>query len=64
MKESILKSEIKSACDILRRDDGTSSAIDYMEQQSWLLFLKIFEGIEKQQEEIAKLMLDDDVTNK
>ena len=47
-----LKSDIKKACDILRRDDGTSSANDYMEQISWLLFLKIFEGIEKQQEEI------------
>lgn len=47
-----LKSDIKKACDILRRDDGTSSVNDYMEQISWLLFLKIFEGLEKQQEEI------------
>ena len=50
-----IRSEVKKACDILRRDDGTSSANDYMEQLSWLLFLKIFEGIEKQQEEVANL---------
>jgi len=50
-----VRSEVKKACDILRRDDGTSSANDYMEQLSWLLFLKIFEGIEKQQEEITNL---------
>jgi len=50
-----VKSEVKEACNILRRDDGTSSVNDYMEQLSWLMFLKIFEGIEKQQEEIASL---------
>jgi type I restriction enzyme M protein len=52
-KENIVKSEIKSACDILRTDDGTSGVTDYMEQLSWLLFLKIFEGIEEELEEIA-----------
>lgn len=53
--ESIVKSEIKSACDILRRDDGTSGVTDYMEQLSWLLFLKIFEGIEDDLEELANI---------
>ena len=55
MKESILKSEIKSACDILRRDDGTNATSDYMEQLSWMLFLKIYEKIEEQNEELAIL---------
>lgn len=54
-REAIVKSEIKSACDILRRDDGTSGATDYMEQLSWLLFLKVFEGVEEELEEISAL---------
>ncbi|XRP97640.1 type I restriction-modification system subunit M N-terminal domain-containing protein [Methanocaldococcus sp. 16A] len=54
-RESLIKSEIKSACDILRRDDGTSGAVDYIEQLSWLLFLKVFEGVEEELEEIAIL---------
>lgn len=54
-EEGIVKSEIKSACDILRRDDGTSGVTDYMEQLSWLLFLRIFEGIEEELEEMANL---------
>ncbi|WP_421077935.1 N-6 DNA methylase [Methanothermococcus sp. Ax23] len=52
-RESIVKSEVKSACDILRKDDGTSGAMDYMEQLSWLLFLKVFESVEKELEETA-----------
>lgn len=54
-RDVIVKSEIKSACDILRRDDGTSGATDYMEQLSWLLFLKVFEGVEEELEELAVL---------
>ncbi len=34
------------ACDILRRDDNTQSLLDYVEQISWLLFLKSFEDLE------------------
>jgi len=55
MTERDVKSEVKAACDILRRDDGTSSVNDYMEQLSWMLFLKIFEGIEKVNEDIATM---------
>ena len=54
-KESLIGSEIKSICDIMRRDDGTNATVDYMEQLSWLLFLKIFEDVENQQEELAIL---------
>jgi len=53
MPERDVKSEVKAACDILRRDDGTSSVNDYMEQLSWMLFLKIFEGIEEENKDIA-----------
>lgn len=34
------------ACDILRRDDNTQSLLDYVEQISWLLFLKSHEDQE------------------
>src|SRR5436190_7939826 len=30
----------------MRRDDGTTGVLEYMEQLSWLMFLKIFEDIE------------------
>jgi type I restriction enzyme M protein len=43
MAKGGVKSEVKAACDILRTDDGTSSVNDYMEQLSWMMFLKIFE---------------------
>ena len=54
-RDSLVKSEIKSACDIMRRDDGTNATVDYMEQLSWMLFLKIFEKVEEQNEELAML---------
>jgi len=54
-RESIVKSDIKAACDIMRRDDGTNATVDYMEQLSWLLFLKILEKVEEEAEEMALL---------
>lgn len=41
-----LSNEIWNACDIMRRDDGTTGVLQYMEQLSWMLFLKAFEAIE------------------
>ncbi len=41
-----LDSQFWRACDILRRDDNTQSLLDYVEQISWLLFLKSFEDLE------------------
>jgi len=46
-KTSLSKSDIKRACDILRMDDGVGPA-NYVEQLSWLLFLRLFELIELQ----------------
>lgn len=45
-----LANSIWHACDIMRRDDGTTGVLEYMEQLSWLIFLKIFEDIEKRLE--------------
>jgi len=50
MSRQDLAKAIWRACDIMRRDDGTTGIMEYMEQLSWLLFLKSFEGIEDRQE--------------
>jgi len=52
-KDTLTKSDIKRVCDILRRDDGVG-AKDYIEQFSWLLFLKVFEGVESQLKELEE----------
>ena len=54
IKETLNKSTVKSVCDILRMDDGVS-ATNYVEQFSWLLFLKIHEKIENQLFQIYKI---------
>ena len=40
---------------ILREDAGCSSELDYIEQTSWLLFLKYLDDYEKDKETTAKL---------
>jgi len=52
VNKEFTKIDIKKACDILRMDDGVG-ANNYIEQLSWLLFLKIFEGIEEELEELT-----------
>ncbi len=52
-KPQLTKSDIKKACDVLRMDDGVG-ANNYIEQLSWLLFLKIFENIEEELIELAE----------
>jgi len=49
-----LANDIWRACDIMRRDDGTTGVLEYMEQLSWLIFLKVFEDVEKRLEDEAK----------
>ena len=51
-KKQLSKSDIKKACDILRMDDGVGAS-NYIEQLSWLLFLRIFENIEKELKDLA-----------
>jgi type I restriction enzyme M protein len=52
-KQQLSKADIKRACDILRMDDGVGAG-NYIEQLSWLLFLKVFENIEYELRELAK----------
>lgn len=51
--QQLSKADIKRACDILRRDDGVGAG-NYVEQLSWLLFLRIFENVEDQLKELAE----------
>ena len=50
-----LKSECWRAADIMRRDDGTNGINEYIEQISWMFFLKVFEDLEKRFETSAEL---------
>jgi len=52
-KTQLSKADIKRACDILRMDDGVGAG-NYIEQLSWLLFLKVLENIEFELRELAK----------
>ena len=49
MTRETLNSQFWKACKILRQDDNTNSLLDYVEQISWLLFLKCFEELEEKQ---------------
>jgi type I restriction enzyme M protein len=48
MSRETLNTQFWKACKILRQDDNTNSLLDYVEQISWLLFLKCFEEFEQQ----------------
>lgn len=54
MRREDLANKIWHACDIMRRDDGTTGILEYMEQLSWMIFLKVFEDLEKRFEDEAK----------
>jgi len=45
----------KNVDDVLWKDAGCSSELDYVEQTSWILFLKYIEDLEKEKETSAKL---------
>lgn len=47
MTRETLNTQFWKACKILRQDDNTNSLLDYVEQISWLLFLKCFEELEQ-----------------
>ena len=46
---------LKAVDDILRTDAGCSTPIDYIEQTSWLLFLKYLSDLEKERKDEATL---------
>jgi len=54
MSRGELANNIWRACDIMRRDDGTSGILEYTEQLSWMIFLKVFEDVEKRFEDEAR----------
>ncbi len=45
----------KAIDDTLRHDEGCSTAMDYVEQSSWVLFLKYFDDLENTREQEAEL---------
>jgi type I restriction enzyme M protein len=46
----------KAVDDLLRKDEGCNTELDYTEQSSWLLFLKYLDALEQDREQEAKLM--------
>lgn len=49
------ESSFKAIDNTLHHDDGCSTALDYVEQSSWVLFLKYFDDLEKIREQAAEL---------
>lgn len=47
MSRKELFNKLWHAADIMRRDDGTNGINEYIEQMSWMFFLKVFEDLEK-----------------
>ena len=50
-----LNAKIKSASDRMRSDDNTKNALKYLEQLTWLLFLKVFDTVEIDRALVAKI---------
>jgi len=46
----------KNIDDTLRKDAGCSSELDYVEQTSWMLFLKYLDDLEREKSLVAELM--------
>lgn len=49
------KSAFKAIDNTLRHDEGCSTALDYVEQSSWVLFLKYWDDLEATREMSAML---------
>ena len=52
----VFQQVFKTVDDLLRKDAGCTSELDYTEQSSWLLFLKYLDAIEQDREQEAKLV--------
>lgn len=50
MANDSISNKLWSACNKMRQDPGTTGALQYVEQFSWLLFLKVYEEIENEYE--------------
>lgn len=51
----VFETIFKNIDDILHKDAGCSSELDYVEQTSWVLFLKYLDDLEKTKEIFATL---------
>ena len=54
--KEIFQQVFKTVDDLLRKDAGCTSELDYTEQSSWLLFLKYLDALEQDREQEAKLV--------
>lgn len=52
---TLFENSFKQIDNILRKEAGASSELDYVEQSSWILFLKYLNDLEKDKETEAKL---------
>ena len=52
----VFQQVFKTVDDLLRKDSGCTSELDYTEQSSWLLFLKYLDSLERDREQTAKLV--------
>lgn len=52
----IFQQVFRAVDDLLRKDAGCTSELDYTEQSSWLLFLKYLDALEQDREQEAKLL--------
>lgn len=50
-----LQAKIKAASDKMRADDNTKNALKYLEQLTWLLFLKVYDSVEETRELVAQI---------
>ena len=51
----MIEQTFKNIDDILHKDAGCGSELDYVEQTSWVLFLKYLDDLEKDKKKAAEL---------
>jgi type I restriction enzyme M protein len=51
----MFEQSFKNIDDVLRQDSGVATELDYIEQTSWVLFLKYLDDLEREREKKAKL---------
>ena len=54
MDAQSLRSTIKSARDLMRKDAGLNTDVDRIPQLAWILFLKCFDDFEKKRDALTK----------
>ena len=55
LSKTMFEQTFKNIDDILRKDAGCGSELDYVEQTSWILFLKYLDDLEKDRATAAEL---------